>query len=96
LGNTEIKIAHRQEVPSSAQTIAEIAGTEKVWEETERIGVSLLSGYPGGRGTRREVERFVIHPNQVKTLPRGDAILISKARGGKPGVVRVRGPDLTL
>src|SRR5205823_13156954 len=93
LGNTEIKLAHRQEVPRSAQTIAEIAGTETVWEETEQIGGSLLSGYPLSRGTRREVERFVVHPNEIKTLPPGDAVLISKARGGRARVVRVRPPE---
>jgi hypothetical protein len=93
LGNTEIKLAHRQEVPGSARTIAEIAGTEKVWEETERVGGSLLSGYSGPRGTRREVERFVIHPNEIKTLPPGDAVLISKARGGRARVVRVKPPE---
>jgi conjugal transfer pilus assembly protein TraD len=93
LGNTEIKLAHRQEVPKSAETIAEIAGTEKVWEETERIGGSLLGGYPGARGTRREVERFVVHPNEIKTLAPGDAVLISKARGGRARVVRVRPPE---
>ena len=101
LGNTEIKLAHRQEVPSSAQTIAEIAGTERVWVQTERIGGSLLSGYPAARGTRREVERFVVHPNEIKTLAPGDAVLIAKARGGRPRVVRVkpperRRPDLSL
>jgi hypothetical protein len=93
LGNTEIKLAHRQEVPRSAQTIAEIAGTEKAWEETERIGGSLLTGYPVTRGTRREVERFVIHPNEIKTLPPGNAVLIAKARGGRAKVVRVASPE---
>jgi type IV secretory pathway TraG/TraD family ATPase VirD4 len=93
LGNTEIKLAHRQEVPRSAQTIAEIVGTEKAWEETERIGGSLLTGYPVTRGTRREVERFVIHPNEIKTLPPGNAVLIAKARGGRARVVRVTAPE---
>jgi conjugal transfer pilus assembly protein TraD len=93
LGNTEIKLAHRQEVPKSAQTIAEIAGTEKVWEETERIAGSLFMGYPAARGTRREVERFVVHPNEIKTLAPGDAVLIAKAQGARARVVRVTPPE---
>jgi hypothetical protein len=93
LGNTAIKLAHRQDVPSSAQTIAQMAGTEKAWEETEQIGGSLLSGYPGGRGTRRQVEQFVVHPNEIKTLRTGDALLISKMRGGKARTIRVRPPE---
>ena len=32
LGITAVKLAHRQDVPASAQTIAEMAGTERVWE----------------------------------------------------------------
>ena len=42
LGNTAIKLAHRQDVPSSAQTIAQLAGTETAWEETQRVGGPLL------------------------------------------------------
>jgi type IV secretory pathway TraG/TraD family ATPase VirD4 len=92
LGNTAIKIAHRQDVPSSAQTIAQMAGTERAWEETEQIGGTLLNGYPSNRGTRREVEQFVVHPNEIKSLRTGDAVLISKLRGGKARTVQVNPP----
>jgi hypothetical protein len=92
LGNTAVKLAHRQEVPSSAQVIAQIAGTEKAWEETEQFGGSRLTGYPSNRGTRREVERFVVDPNEIKSLPTGDAVLISKLRGGRARTVRVTPP----
>jgi type IV secretory pathway TraG/TraD family ATPase VirD4 len=92
LGNTAVKIVHRQDVPSSAQTVAQMVGTEQAWEETERIGATLLSGYPRDRGTRRQVEQFVVHPNEIKSLPTGDAVLISKLRGGKARIVRVAPP----
>ncbi len=92
LGNTAIKLAHRQDVPASAQTIAQMAGTEKAWEETEQIGGSLLTGYPRGRGTRRQVEQFVVDPNEIKTLKTGQAVLISKMRGGRARTVRVSPP----
>ena len=92
LGNTAFKLAHRQDVPSSAQIVAQMAGTETAWEETERIGASPFGGYRGGRGTRRQVEQFVVHPNEVKTLGTGQAVLISKLRGGRPGTVRVAAP----
>jgi hypothetical protein len=92
LGNTAVKLIHRQDVPSSAQTVAQMVGTEKAWEETERIGATLLRGYPSDRGTRRQVEQFVVHPNEIKSLPTGDAVLISKLRGGKARIVRVAPP----
>jgi type IV secretory pathway TraG/TraD family ATPase VirD4 len=76
LGNTAVKLAHRQDVPASAQMIAQVAGTEDVWERSyheHRWG-------PGtSRTTRRQVERFIVHPNEIKTLATGEAILITKA-----------------
>lgn len=92
LGNTAFKVAHRQDVPSSAQTVAQMAGTEKAWEYTERVGGPLLGGYPGGRGTRRLAEQFVIHPNEIKTLRTGQAVLLSKLRGDRARTVRVTPP----
>ncbi len=89
LGVTAVKIAHRQEVPGSAHTIAQIAGTEKVWDMTRQIGGRLLGG---ARGTRREVEQFIVHPNEIKGLRTGEAVVISKIRGGRPRTVRVDPP----
>ena len=90
LGVTAIKIAHRQEVPASANTIAQIAGTEKVWDVTRQVGGWPLG--PSSRGTRRQVEEFIVHPNEIKGLRTGEAIVISKLRGAKPRTVRVAPP----
>jgi conjugal transfer pilus assembly protein TraD len=92
LGVTAIKIAHRQEVPQSAQTIAQIAGTEKVWEVTRQLGGGLLGGSGASRGTRRQVEQFIVHPNEIKGLPTGHAVVISKLTGGRPRTVRIEPP----
>lgn len=89
LGNTAVKLAHRQEVPASAQMIAQLAGTEKTWEETQQIGGPLSAGWATGRGTRRETEQFIVHPNEIKALGTGDAVLISKLRGKKAQTLRV-------
>ncbi len=92
LGVTAVKIVHRQEVPSSALTIAQIAGTEEVWEETRQIGGGLLGGHNTGRGTRRLGERYLIHPNEIKGLRTGEAVVISKIRGARARTVRVAPP----
>ena len=94
LGSTAIKIAHRQDVPSSAQTIAQMAGTEKAWEETRQLGGRLLAGHENGRGTRRQVEQFIVHPNEIKMLPPGKAVLISKLPPARARTVRVSAPQL--
>lgn len=91
LGNTAVKLVLRQEVPESAELVAQIAGTERVWEETRQIGATIFGGLPAG-GTRREAERFVIHPNDIKALRTGDAVLISKLRGERARMVRVTPP----
>ena len=93
LGVTAVKIVHRQEVPSSALTIAQIAGTEEVWEETRQIGGGLLGGHNVGRGTRRAGERYIVHPNEIKSLRTGEAVVISKIRGARPRAVRITPPQ---
>jgi hypothetical protein len=94
IGNTAVKIAHRQDVPTSAQTIAQIIGTETVWEHTRQTADrALLGRLDTGRGTRREVERFRIHPNEIKALPTGHAVLITKLPRATARVVRVTAPD---
>ena len=92
LGNTAIKIAHRQEVPGSAHTISQIAGTEMVWDRTYQTGGPLIGGYATRHGTRRQVERFVVDPNEIKALPTGEAVVIAKLRGSKPRTVRITPP----
>jgi conjugal transfer pilus assembly protein TraD len=89
LGNTAVKLAHRQEVPASAQMIAQLAGTENAWEETQQIGGPMLAGWPTGRGTRRQTEQFIVHPNEIKALGTGDAVLISKLRAERAQRLRV-------
>ena len=91
LGNTAVKIFHRQDVPASAQLIAQLAGTERVWERTQQLGGRLLS-YDTGRGTRRQVEQFIVHPNVIKTLAPGEAVLITKLPTARVQTVRVDPP----
>ena len=93
LGVTAVKIVHRQDVPSSAHTVAQMAGTEEVWEQTRRIGGLLFGGYDTGQGTRRLTERFIVHPNEIKTLRTGEAVVISKLGGARPRTVRVTPPS---
>ncbi|HEY3728288.1 MAG TPA: helicase HerA-like domain-containing protein, partial [Solirubrobacteraceae bacterium] len=72
LGIISVKIAHRQDVPASAGMIAEMIGTEWVWAETRNLQ-SPFAHRGASRGTRREVERFRVHPNEIKSLVTGQA-----------------------
>jgi hypothetical protein len=93
LGVTAVKIFHRQDVPESARTIARIAGTEMVWDETRQTGSGLFGDYDTGHGTRRRVERFIIDPNEIQTLSPGQAVVVSKMRGARARTVRITPPQ---
>lgn len=88
LGLTSLKIAHRQDVPASARTFAEMAGSEQVWEETHTIG-SWLGAGQRSRGTRRAVSRLVVHPDEIARLPTGEAVMLSKTPVSSVTRVRV-------
>lgn len=93
LGNAAVKIFHRQDVPESAQTAAQLVGTHHVWERTIQTGGGLLGRYDTRRSSRRQVERFVIHPNQIKRLTTGEAIVITKQPEAQARAMRVRPPQ---
>ena len=88
LGIVGVKIAHRQDVPESAEMIAKMAGTYWVWEET-RHDRGLLNPGNGPRASRRQVERFLVHPNEIKTLPVGHAVALTKLPTSEVRRVRV-------
>jgi hypothetical protein len=92
LGNVETVIAHRQNVPESAELIAHMAGTKAVWITTQQTDEGLLSAGPSGRGTRRRGYEFQIHPSHIKQLPTGQAVVITPG-GGPPTTALVHHPQ---
>ncbi len=91
LGIVGVKIIHRQDVPASAETVAQMAGTERYWEETRQIR-GPFSGGGAARGTRRLAERYVVHPNVIKRLEVGEAIVLTKLPRAEVRQVAVRRP----
>ena len=77
LGNVEAVIAHRQNVPASAELVAQIAGTRLVWNRTEQLERSV----PTGRATRTRGREYVIHPDAIKALPVGCAAVALPGTG---------------
>jgi hypothetical protein len=87
MGIVGVVIGHRQRVHSSATLISGLAGTEWRWEETHVVR-GMAGSRPGqSRGTRRLAEHPVVHPNEIKTLKVGEAILF--ADGPASGVTRL-------
>jgi type IV secretory pathway TraG/TraD family ATPase VirD4 len=92
LGVTAIKIIHRQEVHASAATLAQMIGTQLVWEATYRIGRGPLGTFSTSGGTRRQVERYRVHPDAIKTLRAGEAVVTTKIPDARVRAVRVQQP----
>jgi type IV secretory pathway TraG/TraD family ATPase VirD4 len=89
-GVTAVKIAHRQDVPDSARMIAEMVGTERVWEQSHHTRHRLLLGERrSGRGLVRQVERYKIDPNTIKSLRVGEAVVITKLPQAEARTVRI-------
>jgi Type IV secretion-system coupling protein DNA-binding domain len=91
LGNVATIVAHRQNVPESAELIAEIAGTQATWTTTQQTERSLLGSRHSGRGSRRRGYEFRIHPTQIKQLRTGEAVVLTPG-AGEPATVAVHHP----
>jgi type IV secretory pathway TraG/TraD family ATPase VirD4 len=91
LGNVETVIAHRQNVPESAELIAAIAGTRPAWVTTQQTEEGLIGTGPSGRGTRRRGYEFEIHPSHIKQLHTGQAVIVTPGTG-KPTTALIHHP----
>ncbi len=93
LGNLDALIAHRQNVPESAELIAAMAGTKPAWATIGQTTYEWLGSGPSGRGSRRRGYEFRLHPSRLKTLGAGEAAVICPASGQLPVVARIFGGD---
>lgn len=75
--NSNVLILHRQK--AAAETIAELLGTRQTWEETvqvqEDIGLLGSTSVGSGVGSLRQVDKFKVHPNTLRELPTGQAVV---------------------
>jgi conjugal transfer pilus assembly protein TraD len=92
LGNTALKLIHRQDVPSSCELAARLAGTTPDWDPTFRRRPNLggVSGWE--RASIRAVDRPLIAAEEVRTLAPGEALAIVKAPSVSARIVRVDAP----
>ena len=92
LGNVETVIAHRQNVPDSAETIAKVASSKPVWVTTQQTEDYLIGHGPAGRGSRRRDYDYEIHPSRVQQLYTGQALVITPGRGQRPTIAEIHHP----
>lgn len=81
LKNSNVKIIHQQD--DDAEEYAGLIGTEKAMAETKQVfdDHDLLGKQTrhSGQGSLREVDQFIVHPNELKKLKPGEAIVFTKA-----------------
>ncbi len=76
VGNLDALIAHRQNVPDSAELVANIAGSTAGWVTTQGTEHGLLGQRASGRGTRRRDYEREIHPALIQRLGLGEAVVV--------------------
>ena len=84
--NANVWIVLRQTRGEAADAIARDIGSRLAWKETLQIedDWDVLGGLhaASGVGSLREVDEFILHPNQIKSLPQGGAYLVVKIPTG--------------
>lgn len=93
LGNVETLIAHRQNVPDSAETIAKVASSKPVWITTQQTEDHFLGHGPSGRGSRRRDYQYEVHPSRIQQLYTGQALVITPGAGQRPTITNIHHPS---
>lgn len=78
-------ITHRA-AAADADAVAAVLGTERAVEVTRQID----AGAETGAGSVRRVERYVIHPNVIKQLETGEAIVLALVGRRRYGTISIR------
>ena len=89
MANTSTLYAFMQKLPESAELVSRMAGTKRGWEATERTTRMGFWDMPTGDKSLKQVDEFLIHPNQVKTLRIGECLSIKKYPRTKVNLVKV-------
>lgn len=78
LNNTNNYLIQRQNNPDDAEILANIIGTSMQFKITSQVSTDNLPS----TGSVREAREFIVHPDTIKRLGRGEAIFVNKQRFG--------------
>jgi conjugal transfer pilus assembly protein TraD len=95
IGNVASVIAHRQNVPDSAELIAGIAGTHGAWIHTTQTHRHLTAADATPAGTRTRGREYHLHPDTIKHLPTGHGAVITPSRRPPVQLARILNPATT-
>lgn len=87
--NCNTFIIQAQNYPENAERLASIIGTQDSLAQTYQVeGYVMPVGT--GMGTYRETREFIVHPDEIKRLRTGEAVLVRKAGRQEPEKIWVR------
>jgi len=86
--NCNTYIIQRQNSAVNAEKMANIIGTEDSQEITYQTQQGILFRRETGMGSVKETKKYITHPDQIKRLKTGEAILVRKT--DKFGVERMK------
>ena len=78
IGNVATTIVHRQNLHTSAELVAALSGTQAATKHAHQTEQSWLGHAQTGMGSMREVQEYIIHPDTIKRLKVGEAVVIRK------------------
>ncbi len=86
--NTGNKIIFGTALHEDAEKFSKYLGTKTSQKTTQQTNRNILFGnIESDRGSIRDVEEFVVHPNELKKLKRGQAVVIKRLIDEGHGVV---------
>jgi conjugal transfer pilus assembly protein TraD len=91
--NCNTVIIQRQNEADDAEALANAIGTENTYQLTFQTDANSISGYTG-MGSARNVKEFIVHPDEIKRLRTGEAIILRKIPEFKVQRAKVRVIDL--
>ena len=86
--NANTKIVGSLEDADDREYYAKILGTRTTKKETVQVEDGFFGSTPTGVKSVREVEEFIIHPNELAELSRGTVFTVSRTVDRKHGFVR--------
>lgn len=87
--NTATKIVFHTQDSDDVEWFSSLIGTKKDIAETYQSEEGVLWDSKTGQKSVREVEQFIIHPNEIKNLSRGQALLYCSKVDQHYGVINI-------
>lgn len=78
LDSTMVKMVMRMGDPDSIDYCSHIFGTQDAIKETRQINNQSILFKNTGKGTERETQEFIVHPNKIRELNRGEGFVITQ------------------